>query len=189
MPDWSKYIERPYVEVLEELKVEGYQVVDDDLFAGYRNTELQKDDIKIQLASAPIDMDDFEEKAKSEDEFGLDAVEWYVEGIHFEWFPLGIDKITGKKKKDYTLCFHVETRKEIWCKFERLFDSTTFEKSKTRKQTLEYNKTISFERSISDMLNDDNDEGLKEFIEKAYSGITPDLIHKINEQIKKMKKA
>jgi len=109
--------------------------------------------------------------------------------IHFEWFPLGIDKITGKKKKDYTLCFHVETRKEIWCKFERLFDSTTFEKSKTRKQTLEYNKTISFEQSISDMLNDDNDEGLKEFIEKAYSGITPDLIHKINEQIKKMKKA
>ena len=82
MPDWSKYIERPYIEVLEELKVEGYQVVDDDLFAGYRNTELQKDDIKIQLASAPIDMDDFEEKAKSEDEFGLDAVEWYVEDVY-----------------------------------------------------------------------------------------------------------
>ena len=58
-----------------ELKAEGYQVVDDGLFAGYRNTEIQKDDIKIQLACAPVDMDDFDEKAKSEEEFSLDAVE------------------------------------------------------------------------------------------------------------------
>ena len=82
MQDWSKYIERPYKEGLPELKAEGYQVVDDGLYAGYRNTELQKDNIKIQLACAPIDMDDFEEKAKSEEEFGLDAVEWYLEDVY-----------------------------------------------------------------------------------------------------------
>ena len=82
MPDWSKYIERPYSEVVMELKAEGYQVVDDGLFAGYRNTEMQKDDIKIQLACAPVDMDDFDEKAKSKEEFSLDAVEWYVEDVY-----------------------------------------------------------------------------------------------------------
>ena len=82
MPDWSNYIERPYREVLSELKAEGYHVVDDGLFAGYRNTELQKDDIKIQLACAPIDMDDFEKKAKSEEVSCLDALEWYVEDVY-----------------------------------------------------------------------------------------------------------
>ena len=82
MQDWSQYIGRPYQEVLEELKAEGYQVVDDGFFAGYRNTEMQKDDIKIQLACAPVDMDDFDEKAKSEEEFSLDAVEWYVEDVY-----------------------------------------------------------------------------------------------------------
>lgn len=74
MQDWSKYIERPYKEVLAELKAEGYQVVDDCLFAGYRNTELQKDDINIQLACNPIDMDDFEEKEKSEEVFSFDDI-------------------------------------------------------------------------------------------------------------------
>jgi len=54
MQDWSKYIERPYREVLAELKAKGYQVVDDCLIAGYRNTELQKDDINIQLVCDPI---------------------------------------------------------------------------------------------------------------------------------------
>lgn len=78
----GNHIERPYSEVVMELKAEGYQVVDDGLFAGYRNTEIQKDDIKIQLACAPVDMDDFDEKAKSEEEFSLDAVEWYVEDVY-----------------------------------------------------------------------------------------------------------
>ena len=31
MQDWNKYVERPYQEVFEELKAEGYQVVGDDL--------------------------------------------------------------------------------------------------------------------------------------------------------------
>lgn len=42
MQDWSKCVEKPYQEVLEELKAEGYQVVGDDLIACYRNVNLQK---------------------------------------------------------------------------------------------------------------------------------------------------
>lgn len=82
MQNWNKCIERPYREVLVELKAEGYQVVDDCLIAGYRNIELQKDDIHIQLACAPVDMDDFEEKERSEEVFSLDDVEWYVEEVY-----------------------------------------------------------------------------------------------------------
>ena len=81
MQDWSKYIERPYKEVLAELKAEGYQVVDDCLFAGYRNTELQKDDINLQLLCDHFDMDDFEEKERSEEVFSLDDSEWVVEDV------------------------------------------------------------------------------------------------------------
>lgn len=81
MQDWSKYIEMPYKEVLAELIAEGYQVVDDSLFAGYRNTELQKDDINIQLVCDPEDMDDFEEKERSEEVFSLDDSEWIVEDV------------------------------------------------------------------------------------------------------------
>lgn len=81
MQDWSKYIEMPYKEVLAELIAEGYQVVDDCLFAGYRNTELQKDDINIQLVCDPEDMDDFEEKERSEEVFSLDDSEWIVEDV------------------------------------------------------------------------------------------------------------
>lgn len=62
MQDWSQYIERPYKEVLEELKAEGYQVVGDDLIACYRNFELQKGDARIQLVCVPFDLDDFDEK-------------------------------------------------------------------------------------------------------------------------------
>ena len=81
MQDWSKYIEMPYKEVLAELIAEGYQVVDDCLFAGYRNTELQKDDINIQLGCDPEDMEDFEEKERSEEVFSLDDSEWIVEDV------------------------------------------------------------------------------------------------------------
>ena len=71
----------PYKEVLAELIAEGYQVVDDCLFAGYRNTELQKDDINIQLVCDPEDMEDFEEKERSEEVFSLDDSEWIVEDV------------------------------------------------------------------------------------------------------------
>ena len=55
--------------------------MDDCLIAGYRNTELQKDDINIQLVCDPEDMDDFEEKERSEEVFSLDDSEWIVEDV------------------------------------------------------------------------------------------------------------
>ena len=45
MQDWNKYVERPYQEVLEELKAEGYQV---------RNVDLQKGDARIRLVCVPL---------------------------------------------------------------------------------------------------------------------------------------
>ena len=54
MQDWNKYVERPYQEVLEELKAEGYQVVSDGLIACYRNVDLQKGDARIRLVCVPL---------------------------------------------------------------------------------------------------------------------------------------
>ena len=61
MQDWCRYIEKPYQEVLEELRAEGYQVVGDDLIACYRNVDLQKGDARIRLVCVPFDLDDFDE--------------------------------------------------------------------------------------------------------------------------------
>jgi len=85
MQDWSQYIGKPYQEVLEELKAEGYQVVGDDLIACYRNVDLQKGDARIQLVCAPFDMDDFEEKLNDkENSYELDDVDWYTFEIYDE---------------------------------------------------------------------------------------------------------
>jgi hypothetical protein len=85
MQDWSQYIERPYKEVLEELKAEGYQVVGDDLIACYRNFDLQKGDARIQLVCVPFDLDDFDEKLNDEERsYELDDVEWYTFEIYDE---------------------------------------------------------------------------------------------------------
>jgi hypothetical protein len=85
MQDWSQYIERPYQEVLEELKAEGYQVVGDDLIACYRNVNLQKGDFKIQLVCAPFDMDDFDGKLNDKERtYELDDVDWRTFEIYDE---------------------------------------------------------------------------------------------------------
>ena len=54
MQDWCRYIERPYQEVLEELRAKGYQVVGEDLIARYRNVDLQKGDARIRLVCVPL---------------------------------------------------------------------------------------------------------------------------------------
>ena len=85
MQDWGQYIERPYQEVLEELKAEGYQVVGDDLIACYRNVDLQKGDARIQLVFAPFNLDGFEEKLNDkENNYELDDVDWYTFEIYDE---------------------------------------------------------------------------------------------------------
>ena len=85
MQDWGQYIERPYKEVLEELKAEGYQVVGDDLIACYRNIDLQKGDFIIRLVCAPFDLDDFEEKLNDKERiYESDNVDWYTFEIYDE---------------------------------------------------------------------------------------------------------
>ena len=85
MQDWSQYIERPYQEVLEELKAEGYQVVGDDLIACYRNVDLKKGDLKIRLVCAPFDLDDFDGNLNDKERtYKLDDVDWYTFEIHDE---------------------------------------------------------------------------------------------------------
>ena len=46
MQDWSKYIERPIVEVLPELEAEGYRVTSDEcVIFGQRNIDIEKGDV------------------------------------------------------------------------------------------------------------------------------------------------
>lgn len=85
MQDWSQYIERPYQEVLEEMKAEGYQVVGDDLIACYRNVDLQKGDARIRLLCTPFDLDEFEEKLNDKERsYELDDVDWRTFEIYDE---------------------------------------------------------------------------------------------------------
>jgi len=86
MQDWSKYIEQNYKEdVLPGLLAEGYQVLEDDLIACYRNVDLQKGDARIRLVCVPFDLDDFDEKLNDEERsYELDNVEWYTFEIYDE---------------------------------------------------------------------------------------------------------
>ena len=86
MQDWSKYIEQNYKEdVLPGLLAEGYQVLEDDLIACYRNVDLQKGDARIRLVCVPFDLDDFEEKLNDKERsYELDDVEWYTFEIYDE---------------------------------------------------------------------------------------------------------
>jgi hypothetical protein len=85
MQVWGQYIERPYKEVLEELKAEGYQVVGDDLIACYRNVDLQEGDARIRLVCVPFDLDDFDEKLNDKERtYELGDVDWYTFEIYDE---------------------------------------------------------------------------------------------------------
>ena len=86
MQDWSKYIEQNYKEdVLPGLLAEGYQVLEDDLIACYRNVDLQKGDARIRLVCVPFDLDDFDERLNDEERsYELDDVKWYTYEIYDE---------------------------------------------------------------------------------------------------------
>ena len=105
--------------------------------------------------------------------------------IHFEWYPLGINRLTGNKD-DYTLCFHVESKAEIkdtFLSLEEQFKNKGFEKKEPKNPggTLSYIKKIDkSDHPIPEM----SYEELNSFIEKAYSGITKELIKSIDERVK-----
>lgn len=53
MQDWSKYIERPIVEVLPELEAQGYRVTSDEcVIFGQRNIDIEKDDVAAEIVCA-----------------------------------------------------------------------------------------------------------------------------------------
>lgn len=108
--------------------------------------------------------------------------------IHFEWYPLGLKKITSSKCKTFTFCFHVEGAKEIHESF--MNNNKLVSYFKERKFFInEYSRQLSFFNDIdadSDNPFFNNDKLLK-YLEKVYSYVTPELIGMINEQIKKIK--
>lgn len=105
--------------------------------------------------------------------------------IHFEWYPLGINRLTGNKD-NYTLCFHVESKTETnreFLKLEPQFINKGFEK----KQQGKNNRTLSYIKKINKSnkpILEMSDEELNKFLEDAYSGITNELINSINEKVK-----
>ena len=49
MQDWSKYIERPIVEVLPEMEAEGYRVASDECaIFGFRNIDIENGDVAAE---------------------------------------------------------------------------------------------------------------------------------------------
>lgn len=56
MQDWSKYIERPIVEVLNDLKAEGYRVTSDECaISGFRDINIEKGDVSAIIVCVQID--------------------------------------------------------------------------------------------------------------------------------------
>ena len=103
--------------------------------------------------------------------------------IHFEWYPLGISKLT--KNVSLSFCFHIECSEEkrsdlsdrLWpCFQEKCF------KQEKNSRTISFSKEVSNStgKSIMEMIDDDS---LKAFLENVYSVIDKDLISNINEAI------
>ena len=101
--------------------------------------------------------------------------------IHFEWYPLGVNKITSKKPK-LQLCLHVESPK-----YHGVFKSKKdlFEKKGFRLE--EHNRTLSFIHTIQkDNLTpiiDMKSEDLNGFLSKAYQVIDSEMIRCIEEAL------
>ena len=84
--------------------------------------------------------------------------------VHFEWTPLGIDKLTTRGRK-YSLCFHVENKK-----IQKIVG----------KNSSFVIISISTDSSILDM----DKNKLSNFLENAYSKIKPELVVEINKRFK-----
>ena len=109
--------------------------------------------------------------------------------IHFEWYPLGVNKLTNKRNKNYTLCLHIEGAKDVRDLFmtdndlvdliERKFNCNVMIGSRT----ISFCKEISPEKSIMDMKEFEKEKFLKE----AYGFIDLELINGISNFVKKSK--
>lgn len=103
--------------------------------------------------------------------------------VHFEWYPLGVKKLTNPNQKEFTFCFHVENV-QIRKKFEgdnkiqEYFPSFTMEQ---RSRTLTFIQ--SFKTNTNPFL--ENKSKLQGFLENdVYSKVTNDMIVQINKILK-----
>ena len=77
MQDWSKYIERPIVEVLPEMEAEGYRVTSDECaIFGFRNIDIEKGDVAAEIVCIPYDYEEYEKGDVTTEE-----ADWWVEDV------------------------------------------------------------------------------------------------------------
>ena len=76
MQDWSKYIERPMVEVLPELETEGYRVTSDECaIFGFRNIDVEKGDITAEIVCV------YDNKEIQEGSIAPEDADWWVDDV------------------------------------------------------------------------------------------------------------
>lgn len=103
--------------------------------------------------------------------------------VHFEWYPLGVKKLTDPEQKEFTFCFHVENAKIRW-KFENneeimnCFDTNGF-KMETRSRTLTFIQL--YQINTNPFINKND---LDVFLKKVYGSVTNDMIEQINKILK-----
>ena len=77
MQDWSKYIERPIVEVLPELEAEGYRVTSDECaIFGFRNIDMEKGDVVAEIVCVPYDYEEYEKG-----DVAPEDADWWVDDV------------------------------------------------------------------------------------------------------------
>ena len=103
--------------------------------------------------------------------------------IHFEWYPLGISKLT-KKNVSLSFCFHIECSEEKRRGVLTGMLRSCFEKKGFQPE--ENSRTVSFSKKVNNTgrsIMEMNEDSLKAFLENVYSVIDKDLISNINEAI------
>ena len=77
MQDWSKYIERPIVEVLPELEAEGYRVTSDECaIFGFRNIDIEKGSVVAEIVCVPYDYEEYQEG-----NIAPEDADWWVDDV------------------------------------------------------------------------------------------------------------
>ena len=113
--------------------------------------------------------------------------------IHFEWYPLGVERITNKKFTDFIFCFHVEGSMEIRDKFnnnaqlKKYFDDHHFSIKEHNRQ-LSFFKVFHSENGNPFMDDSFDKRFLRTFLETTYSKIKTELMEIIDIQIESIKK-
>ena len=103
--------------------------------------------------------------------------------VHFEWYPLGIDRLTCKETSlKFQLCLHVENKNycAAFLKKTASFKSNGFTLQDRRHQTLSFNHGI--DKPSIDIIHL-HDQNLSVFLNTAYRSIDSDMIKDIEDAI------